>query len=161
MPSHKSERTERKYSQELRFGWRCYFNGLLSMSTSTRYKNWHPPVLMLMSVMVNMAKPVEDPQIKIRVLTIYTIHLGGNFRCKYSVLQLVETQIGKIRRCTSINWKGQKEKKSASIKPIAYNFWNVSNGMVCTISFSNQNFRVFRVNGKRPLLPNANYPEFH
>ena len=111
VPSHKFERTKRKYSQELRFGWWCYFNGLLSMSTSTRYKNWHPPVLMLMSVMVNMAKPVEDPQIKIRVLTIYTIHLGGNFRCKYSVLQLVETQIGKIRRCTSINWKGQKEKK--------------------------------------------------
>ena len=38
----------------------------------------------------------------------------------------------------------------ALIKSIDYNFWNVSNGMVCTISFSNQNFRVFRVNGKRP-----------
>ena len=24
--------------------------------------------------------------------------------------------------------------------------------MVCTISFSHQNFRVFRVNGKRPLV---------
>ena len=66
---------------------------------------------MVMSVMVNMAKPVENPQIKIRVLSNYTIHSGGNFRYKYSVLQLVETQIGKIRRYTSINWKGQKEKK--------------------------------------------------
>jgi len=44
---------------------------------------------------------------KTGALTIYTIHPGGNFRCKYSVLQLVETQSGKIRRCTSINWKVQ------------------------------------------------------
>ena len=43
--------------------------------------------------------------------TIYTIRPSGNFRCKHSVLQLVETQFGKIRICTSINWKVQKEKK--------------------------------------------------
>jgi len=44
-------------------------------------------------------------------LTIYTIHPGGNFRCKYSVLQLFQTQNGKIRKCISINWKVQKKKK--------------------------------------------------
>lgn len=66
VPNRKFERTERKYSQELRFGWRCYFNGPSSMSTSTRYKNWHPPVLMVISVMVNMGKPGENPQIKMR-----------------------------------------------------------------------------------------------
>ena len=44
---------------------------------------------------------------RIPSLEIYTIHPGGNFRCKYSVLQ----QNGKIRKCISINWKVQKEKK--------------------------------------------------
>ena len=29
-----------------------------------------------------------------------------------------------------------------------HNFWKVLNGMVCTISYSNRNFRVFRVNSK-------------
>ena len=91
-------------------------------------------------------------------LPIYTIHPGWNFRRKYSVLQLVQTQNGKIRKCTSINWKVQKEKKkNPLIKPICYNFWNVSNGMVRTILFSNQNFLVFRVNGKRPLSPLLKY----
>ena len=31
---------------------------------------------------------------------IYTTHLGGNFRCKYAVLQLVQMQHGKITKCT-------------------------------------------------------------
>ena len=47
----------------------------------------------------------------IGALTIYTIHPGGNFRCKYSVLKLFQTQNGKIRKCISINWKVQKERK--------------------------------------------------
>ena len=47
------------------------------MSTSTRYKNWHPPVLMVMSVMVNMAKPVEDPQINIRKGAYHLHHPSG------------------------------------------------------------------------------------
>ena len=56
------------------------------------------------------------PQISTRskdiwALTIYTIHPGGNFRCKYSVLQLFQMENGKIRKCISINWKVQKEKK--------------------------------------------------
>ena len=44
-------------------------------------------------------------------LTIYTIHPGENFRCKYLVLQPFETQNGNIRKCISINWKVQKERK--------------------------------------------------
>ena len=48
--------------------------------------------------------------------------------------------------------KLKNNRKSALIKSMAHNFWNVPNGMVCTIWFSNQNFRVFRVNGKDPLL---------
>jgi len=40
-----------------------------------------------------------------------------------------------------------EKKKKALIKPIAY---NVSNGTVCTPSLSNENSRVFRVNGKPP-----------
>ena len=55
--------------------------------------------------------------------------------------------------------KLKKKRKCALIKSIAYNFWNVSNGMVCTISFSNQNFRVFRVNGKR--LRGRLQPRYH
>ena len=49
--------------------------------------------------------------VRSRALTIYTIHPGGNFRCKYSVLQLFQMQYGKIRKCISIKWKVQKEKK--------------------------------------------------
>ena len=82
-------------------------------------------------------------------LNIYTMHRGGKFRSKYSVLQLVQTQNGKIGKCTSINWKVQKEKK----KPMCYNFWNVSNGMVCNNLFCNHNFWVICVNGKRALFP--------
>lgn len=43
------------------------------------------------------------------------------------------------------------DRKSALIKPIAHNFWNFPHGMVCTI-FSNQNFRVFCVNGNGPWI---------
>ena len=39
--------------------------------------------------------------------------------------------------------KLKKKGKSALIIPIAYNFLNVPNGMVCTISFSHQNFACF------------------
>ena len=66
------------------------------------------------------------------LLTIYTIHPGRNFRWKYSVLQLVQTQNGKITKCTSINkWKVHKEQENALIKLVVYYFWNVSkwNGM--------------------------------
>ena len=38
-------------------------------------------------------------------------------------------------------------------KPICYNFWNVSNGMVCNNLFCNHDVRVFCVNGKRALFP--------
>ena len=44
-------------------------------------------------------------------LTIYTIHPGGNFWYKYSAMQLVQTENGKIAKCTSINWEAQKEKR--------------------------------------------------
>ena len=63
----------------------------------------------------------EEGRMQGESLTIYTIHPGGNFRCKYSVLQLFQTQNGKIRKCISINWKVQKEKKKC-IESIAYNF---------------------------------------
>ena len=48
---------------------------------------------------------------KLGALTIYTKHPGGNFRCKYSVLQLFQTQNSKIWKCISINWKVQKWQK--------------------------------------------------
>ena len=51
--------------------------------------------------------PYKNP----RALSIYTIHRGRNFRCKYSMLQLFQTQNRKIRKCISINWKLQKEKE--------------------------------------------------
>ena len=47
-------------------------------------------------------------------LTIYMIHPGGNFRCKYSVMQLVQTQNGNTTKCTSINWKVHKEMKKCT-----------------------------------------------
>ena len=76
-------------------------------------------------------------------------NLGVNIQCcSFSKRKMVRSEnvlvsIGKFKR----------KRKNALIKSIAYNFWNVSNGMVCTISFSNQSFRVFRVNGKRPWCP--------
>ena len=54
--------------------------------------------------------------------TIYAIHPGGNFRCKYSVLQLVETQIEKSEDVLVSIGKFKRKGKNASIKPIAYNF---------------------------------------
>ena len=41
-----------------------------------------------------------------------------------------------------------KKKKKTCIEWIAYNAWNISNGMVCTISFSNQKFLRFSVKMK-------------
>ena len=41
----------------------------------------------------------------------YIIHPTGNFRCEYSVLELVQTQNGNITKCTSINEKVHKDKK--------------------------------------------------
>ena len=58
-----------------------------------------------------------------RALTIYTIHPSGNFRGKYSVLQLFQTQNGKIRKCITINiGKFKRKRTNALIKLIAYNF---------------------------------------
>ena len=42
------------------------------------------------------------------------IHPGGNFRCEYSVLELVQTQTGTITKCTSTNWKVHKEKNKCT-----------------------------------------------
>ena len=61
--------------------------------------------------MVAMRESFQERLVTSWALTIYTIHSGGNFRCKYSVQQLFQTQNGKIRKCISINWKVQKEKK--------------------------------------------------
>ena len=106
---------------------------------------------------ISLSRRIGQPSIIERnpgTFTIYTIHPGGNFRCKYSVLQLFQTENGKIRKCIIVSiGKFKKKRKNALIKSTAYSFWNVSNGMVCTISFSNQNSRVFRVNGKRPWTP--------
>ena len=74
--------------------------------------------------------------------------LGKPWVRKYSVLKLFHMQNGKIRKCISINWKFKRKRKNALIKSIAYNFWKKWNGM---ISFSNQDFPVLLVNGKRPL----------
>ena len=53
--------------------------------------------------------------------TIYTMHPGGNFRCKYSVLQLFQTQNGKMV-LVSIIGKFKRKRKNALIKSIANNF---------------------------------------
>ena len=71
--------------------------------------------------------------------TTYTSHPGGNLRCKYSV-QLESSK---------------RKENDVLIKPVWYNLWNVSNGMVRTILFCNQNFLVFRLNGKRPSYPKS------
>ena len=83
--------------------------------------------------------------------SIWVEILGVNIQCSsFSKRKMVRSEnvlasIGKFKR----------KRKNALIKSIAYSFWNVSNGMVCTISFSNQNLWVFCVNGKRPkcLIP--------
>ena len=54
-------------------------------------------------------------------LTIYTIHPGGNFRCKNSVLQLVQTEMEKSENVEVLVGKFKSKMKNALIKPIAYN----------------------------------------
>ena len=72
--------------------------------------------------------------------------LGVNIQCwslSKRKTEISQNVLVSIRKFT-------KNRKNALIKPVVYNLWNVSNGMVCTISFSNQNFQAFRVNGKCP-----------
>jgi len=68
-----------------------------------------PPLL---AVTIQVETALKDG--KSWAIPIYIIHLAGNFRCKYSVLELVRTQNGNITKCTSINWKVQKEKKKCT-----------------------------------------------
>ena len=92
------------------------------------------------------SSPIKDqgrlpftPSIRVEILGV-NIQCCRFSKCKMGRSENVLASIGKFKR----------KRKNALIKSIAYYFWNVSNGMVCTISFSIQNFRVFRVNGKRP-----------
>ena len=70
--------------------------------------------------------------------------LGVNIQCcslstrKMDKSQNVLVSVGKLKH----------DRKSALIKPMSHNFWNVR--VFCIIWFSNQNFQVFRVNGKDP-----------
>ena len=75
--------------------------------------------------------------------------LGVNIQC----CSFSKRKMGRSENVLVSIGKFKRKRKNALIKSIAYNFWNVSYGMVCTISFSNQSFRVFRVNGKRPGTP--------
>ena len=75
--------------------------------------------------------------------------LGANIQC----CSFSKRKMGRSENVLVSIGKFKRKRTNALIESIAYNFWNVSNGMVCTISFSNQNFRVFRVNGKRPRFP--------
>ena len=61
-------------------------------------------------------------------LTIYTIHPGGNFSCKYSVLQLFQTQNGKIRKCISINCRDawRKGKLQISLYSVVNDYENLA-----------------------------------
>ena len=99
------------------FCWRRYrgfYVTLRYLTKCIRYSNLLRRLLSLNAGNDVMKISIFPSCSKSGALTIYTIHPGGNFSCKYSVLQLVETQTGKIRRCTSINWKVQKEKKKCS-----------------------------------------------
>ena len=60
--------------------------------------------------------------------------LGVNIQC--CSLSKHEMEISQ-NALASIIEKFTKERKNALIKLLAYNFWNVSNGMVCTVLFSN------------------------
>ena len=98
--------------------------------------------LSLLVLFSALRKKPFTPSIRVEIL-------GVNIQCcSFSKRKMVRSEnvlvsIGKFKR----------KRKNALIKSIAHNFWNVSNGMACTISFSNQNFRVLRVNGKRPGFP--------
>ena len=99
------------------FCWRRYRGFYVTLTYLTKCRRYSNLLRRLLSL--NAGNDVMKISIfpscsKSGALTIYTIHPGWNFSCKYSVLQLVETQIGKIRRCTSINWKVPKEKKKCS-----------------------------------------------
>ena len=74
--------------------------------------------------------------------------LGVNIQCwslSKRKTEISQNVLVSIRKFT-------KKRKNALIKPVVFNLWNVSNGMACTISFSNQNFQAFRLNGKRPWI---------
>ena len=75
-------------------------------------------------------------------LTIYTIHQGGDLVVNIQCSSLSKRKLEKSEDVLVSIGKFKRKRKNAAIKPIAYNFWNVSNGTVCIISFSNQNFRV-------------------
>ena len=79
------------------------------------------------------------PSIRVEILRV-NIQCCSLSKRKMEKSQNVPVSIGKFK----------KKRKNVLIKLVAYNFLNVSSGMVCTISISNQNFWVFRVNGKRP-----------
>ena len=92
------------------------------------------------------SSPIKDqgrlpftPSIRVEIL-------GVNIQC----CRFSKRKMGRSENVLASIGKFKRKRKNALIKSIAYYFWNVSNGMVCTISFSIQNFRVFRVNGKRP-----------
>ena len=90
-------------------------------------------------------------QVRYWALTLHNIRPGGNLMCKYSVVWLVQVQNGNITKCPSINyWKVQREKKKCIDEADNLKFLKSSNEMKCTISFSNQNLRVFYVNGNLP-----------
>ena len=79
------------------------------------------------------------PSIRVEILRV-------NIQC----CSLSKRKMGKSQNVPVSIGKFKKKRKNVLIKLVAYNFLNVSSGMVCTISICNQNFRVFRVNGKRP-----------
>ena len=87
----------------------------------------------------NQGRLPFTPSIRVEILGV-NIQCSSLSKRKLEKSEDVLVSIGKFKR----------KRKNAAIKPIAYNFWNVSNGTVCIISFSIQNFRVFRVNRKRP-----------
>ena len=94
----------------------CFHDEIASKFTAVGKNNKSK----MKSLLVSIIKEANTPEVtrgnKRRTntqgaLTIYTIHPGGNFRCKYSVLQLFQTENGKIKKCIGINWKVQKERK--------------------------------------------------
>ena len=102
---------------------------------------------MLMIIILFILEHVEDQGCFPFALSIWVEILGENIQCCSLFKRKMEISQNVL---VSIIGKYAKKRKNAPIKPVAYNFRNVSNGMVCTLSCSNQNFQVFLVNGKCP-----------
>ena len=94
-----------------------YFSSPVSFPFPSFFAERHRLVLVMKTCKPCYFSFVSLSYEKEEIFGAYHLHhqSGRNFRCKYSVLQLFQTQNEKIRKCISISWKVQKEMKKCIV----------------------------------------------